>query len=66
MKPPKTKEIRSRRAQIGFTQSQAAQIIYCSMRTWQEWEGGRTKMHPAFWELWMLRTDAMRERLERV
>lgn len=39
------------------TQSEAAQLVYASLRAWQQWEGGDRRMHPAFWELY--RTKAI-------
>lgn len=31
---------------------EAAAMIYCTLRAWQDWEAGKRRMHPAFWELW--------------
>jgi putative transcriptional regulator len=55
VKPPTPAQIVWARNKLGLTQTQAAELIYCSMRGWQEWEGGRREMHPAFWELWNLK-----------
>ena len=35
-----------------MTQASAAALIYSTARTWQDWELGVSRMHPAFWELW--------------
>ena len=52
MTSPSPEAIRAARAAAGLTQTQAAAIIYCTLRGWQEWEAGKRAMHPAFWELW--------------
>lgn len=38
---------------IGITSAQdhCAELLFTSRRTWQQWENGDRKMHPAFWEL---------------
>ena len=48
---PSPEEIRAAREAAGLTQTDAAALIYCSLRGWQDWEAGERKMHPAFWEL---------------
>ncbi|TFH43547.1 MAG: XRE family transcriptional regulator [Lysobacterales bacterium] len=50
---PTPDEIRVARADAGLTQSAAADIIYCTMRAWQEWEAGRRRMHPGMFELFL-------------
>jgi len=60
---PSTEQITSaRRAlqderQLGITEAQriCASLIYTSLRTWQQWETGDRRMHPAFWELFNLK-----------
>jgi len=44
--------IRQTRIGAGLTQKQAAELIHCGLRAWQEWEGegpdetrGRRRMH---------------------
>lgn len=49
---PNPAEIRAARIASGLTQTAAADLIYSSLRTWQDWEAGKARMHPAFWELW--------------
>lgn len=49
---PRPDEIRAAREAAGLTQTEAAELIYCQLRGWQDWEGGQRRMHPAFWELW--------------
>jgi putative transcriptional regulator len=52
---PRPEEIRAARDAVGITQTEAGALIYCELRTWQDWEGGQRRMHPAFWELWQLK-----------
>jgi DNA-binding transcriptional regulator YiaG len=55
---PSPAELRAARKAAGLTQTAAAGLIYCRLRTWQEWEAGTTPMHPALWELWQLKVCA--------
>lgn len=48
---PTPAEVRAAREAAGLTQTQAGELIYCSLRGWQGWESGARAMHPAFWEL---------------
>jgi DNA-binding transcriptional regulator YiaG len=48
--------IRAARKTAGLTQTQAGAIVHCALRTWQDWEYGRSKMHMAFFELFCLKT----------
>lgn len=52
---PTPEIIKAARAAAGLTQTQAAELIYCTMRAWQDWEGGQRAMHPAFFELFLLK-----------
>ena len=38
---------------IGITKAQdmCAEMLHTTRRTWQQWERGERKIHPAFWEL---------------
>lgn len=51
-----TQELVQIRKSLNFTQSEAAEIVHVSQRTWQQWELGKRKMHPAFSELFKLKT----------
>ena len=62
---PTPEEIRAARQRAGLTQTQAAAMVYATLRTWQAWEGAEgsgssRKMHPAIWELWRLKVKAKR------
>lgn len=46
MKPKILKLIRSK---LDLTQKQASEIIEVSDKTWQQWESGKTEMHPAYY-----------------
>ena len=52
---PTPNAIRAARTAAGLTQTQAAAMIYCTLRGWQDWEHGKRTMHPAFWELWRIK-----------
>jgi len=59
---PPSSEIQQQRKAAGLTQTKAAQLIYTSLRSWQEWEAGGCDMHPAFWELFLHKTRRLRSR----
>lgn len=52
---PSPDEIRALRSQAGLTQTEAAELLYSGLRTWQQWEAGTRKMHPAFLELFKIK-----------
>ena len=54
---PTPDAIRAARAAAGLTQTQAAALIYCTLRGWQDWEAGKRAMHPAFFELFLLKAN---------
>jgi DNA (cytosine-5)-methyltransferase 1 len=56
MNNPTPTEIRQARAHAGLTQTKAGLLIYTPLRTWQDWEAGKRPMHPAFYELFLLKT----------
>lgn len=55
---PLPAEIRAAREAAGLTQTAAGALVHTSLRNWQQWEAGDRKMHPAFWELFGLKTRA--------
>jgi DNA-binding transcriptional regulator YiaG len=57
---PTPDEIRAARASAGLTQTEAARLIYCTLRAWQDWEAGKRRMHPALWELWLEKENRLR------
>ena len=46
------------REEAGLTQTAAADLIYSGLRTWQQWEAGDRRMHPALWDLFRIRVRA--------
>lgn len=61
---PAPAEVRAARERAGLTQTEAARLVHTSLRSWQQWEAeagttGHRSMHPAFWELFQIKT-AMR------
>lgn len=53
---PHPEEIKAARKASGLTQAQAGALVHCHWRSWQDWESGRRSMHPAIWELFLLKT----------
>lgn len=54
---PSPVEIRQARIAAGLTQTQAAATVHTICRTWQQWEAGDRHMHPAFWELFRIKSS---------
>lgn len=52
---PRPAEISQLREEMGLTQGEAGRLLYASQRTWQDWELGQRRMHPALWEYVCLR-----------
>lgn len=52
---PTPAQIRSARIAAGLTQTQAAALIYSSLRSWQQWEAGDRRMHPGLFELFKIK-----------
>ena len=52
---PDPAEIRAAREAAELSQTAAAELIYSTLRTWQQWEAGDRRMHPALWELWNIK-----------
>lgn len=56
---PAPAEVRAARERAKHTSAQAAAAIYSTATTWDEWEkdeSTRRRMHPAFFELYLLKT----------
>ena len=59
---PTPAQIREARESSGLSQTAAAQLIHSSRSSWAQWEakeGGSTHraMHPAMWELFLIKTN---------
>jgi len=50
---PKPEEIIAARAAL--SQSKAASLIYTTQARWSDYETGKSRMHPAAWELFLLK-----------
>ncbi|MFL6603058.1 MAG: hypothetical protein ACJ8R9_17260 [Steroidobacteraceae bacterium] len=46
---PKGAEIRELRETFGISQTEAAEMVYSTLRSWQNWEADEVGMHPAIW-----------------
>lgn len=58
---PTINEILAARTAAGLTQTAAAAVIYSTLRTWQDWEGGQSSMHEGLFELFILKTKKIRD-----
>ena len=56
MTQPAPDEIRAAREAAGLTQFAAAALVHANLRSWQKWEAGERAMHPAFWELFLIKS----------
>lgn len=54
--PPSGAEVKQARAAAELTQAEAASLIYSETRSWQRYESGERTMHPAFFELFKIKT----------
>lgn len=61
---PKPREILEARLAANLTQTQAAEMIHSTLRTWQDWEAGIARMHPGLWELFLTKLETMHEDAE--
>lgn len=60
MDAPTPDEVKEARTSSGMTQQQAAETIHVKWRAWQRYESGERSMHPAFFELFLLKTGKKR------
>jgi len=54
---PNPAGIRENRLANGLTQAQSAALIHVTTQTWSQYERGLRHMHPAFWNLYTLKTS---------
>lgn len=57
MQTPTPDQVKAARTAAGHSQKQAGETIYKGLRTWQQWEKGDRVMDPAFFELYLIKTD---------
>lgn len=55
MNAPTAQEVRAAREAAGLDRTQAAALIYKSVRSFEKWEIGERPMDPAWWELLLLK-----------
>lgn len=56
---PTPDEIRALRESLGLSQTEAAEIAFSTLRSWQNWEAGAARMHPAIW-MWFRHAVSVR------
>jgi len=56
---PTPAEVLAAREKAGLTQTEAGELIYGTLRTWQDWESGERRMHPQMFEAFLLKTGQM-------
>jgi DNA-binding transcriptional regulator YiaG len=61
---PTPEQVRAARQAAGLSQTAAAALIHSALRSWQDWEAGKRKMHPAFWELFNLKIKQLSKRTQ--
>ena len=50
---PSPKRILAARKAAGLTQKAAAEKCLSALRSWQDWEYGKRRMHPAIWQVFL-------------
>lgn len=58
---PGCDEIAQARLSAEMTQKEAAALLYSHVNTWSQWENGLRKMHPAFFELFIIKSSKIKE-----
>ncbi|MCL5096467.1 MAG: helix-turn-helix domain-containing protein [Candidatus Omnitrophica bacterium] len=53
---PTPEEVRAAREAAGISQTAAAERIHSTLRTWQDWEAGKARMHSGLWELFRIKS----------
>lgn len=59
---PTPGEILAARSASGLTQTEAGALLFSGLRSWQQWESGERRMHPALWELFRRKVRDPRDR----
>lgn len=55
---PTPAQIVAARESAGLTQTAAATLVYSTLRTWQDWEAGKARMHPGLFELFNIKSQS--------
>lgn len=58
---PERQHVLEARMVAGDTQEQAAERLLISSRTWARYEAGNCGMPAAYWELYLLKTNQLKE-----
>lgn len=53
---PSREAVRQARLDCDMTQTEAAEVVHSTLRTWQQWEAGDRRMHAGLWELFEIKT----------
>lgn len=53
---PAPESVKAARESAGLTQTAAAELVHSTCRSWQQWEAGDRRMHPAVWELFRIKS----------
>jgi transcriptional regulator with XRE-family HTH domain len=56
---PTPEQIRKRRERVHLSQLASARLIHVSLRSWEDWEAGRTRMHPNHWRAYLADTQPL-------
>lgn len=59
-KNPTPTKIKKARAAAGLTQDAAAALIYATLRSWQDYEGGQRRMHAGLFELFEIKAERLK------
>ena len=55
MKTPTAFEVKRARERAALTQLEASRLVYVRLNSWQRYESGTREMHPAIWELFLMK-----------
>ena len=61
-KTPDPSEIRAAREAARLTQTSAAKLIFSTLRTWQDWEAGKRKMHTGLLKLLKIEVSRLKRK----
>ena len=61
METPTATQIKTLRLRAGLSQIAACTLVHSALSTWQGWEYGRRKMHPAIWELFQIKVERVKQ-----
>lgn len=62
MTPPTPSLIRATREGLGLAQPDAARLIRRTLRQWQRYEAGTSKLDPILWQAWRVKAARIAKR----